>query len=255
MANGTHVRPGGTAVYNPESTDTDITGFTTEVGKLTIQNGSGDYNSNGVVDAADYVLWRKNPGGFGGTPAGYDAWRAKFGSSAASKLDMSAGSVFEWELGALSTSDPGVNFDQVVVGGNLVLGGTSSLNLDFTLPSLAAADPNAGDPFWNSPHSWKIIDTTTNTGSTNFASITNGTWSLGHFTTTVGAGADAGDIFLNYLVPGSGSALGTAAVPEPAIWMLAAFGALGSLLFRTRSFSWGLSHGAAAQTPFHMKTR
>ena len=98
---------------------------------------------------------------------------------------LSAGSVFEWELGSLSTSGPGVNFDQVVVGGNLVLGGTSSLNLDFTLPSLAAADPNAGDPFWNSPHSWKIIDTNTNTGGTNFSSITNGTWSFGHFTTTV----------------------------------------------------------------------
>ncbi|HEX2473935.1 MAG TPA: serpin family protein [Lacipirellulaceae bacterium] len=36
---------------------------------------NGDYNGDGVVDGADYVVWRKNDG----TPAGYDAWRANFG--------------------------------------------------------------------------------------------------------------------------------------------------------------------------------
>jgi hypothetical protein len=40
---------------------------------------TGDYNGDGVVDAADYVVWRKNPGGFGGDPAGYNSWRANFG--------------------------------------------------------------------------------------------------------------------------------------------------------------------------------
>ncbi len=35
----------------------------------------GDYNQNGVVDAADYVVWRKNDG----TQQGYDNWRANFG--------------------------------------------------------------------------------------------------------------------------------------------------------------------------------
>jgi PEP-CTERM motif len=38
---------------------------------------SGDYNQDGVVDAADYVVWRKD----GGTQAGYEAWRAHFGTS------------------------------------------------------------------------------------------------------------------------------------------------------------------------------
>jgi hypothetical protein len=40
----------------------------------------GDHNRDGKVDAADYVLWRKNPDNFGGTPDGYDAWRANFGA-------------------------------------------------------------------------------------------------------------------------------------------------------------------------------
>jgi hypothetical protein len=44
----------------------------------------GDYNGNGIVDAADYVLWRKNPAAFGGNPAGYNTWRTHFGQTAGS---------------------------------------------------------------------------------------------------------------------------------------------------------------------------
>jgi hypothetical protein len=41
----------------------------------------GDYNDDGQVDAADYVVWRKNPGAFGGDPGGYNTWRANFGAA------------------------------------------------------------------------------------------------------------------------------------------------------------------------------
>jgi T5SS/PEP-CTERM-associated repeat protein len=40
----------------------------------------GDYNKNGTVDAADYVVWRKTDG----SPAGYNLWRANFGRTAGS---------------------------------------------------------------------------------------------------------------------------------------------------------------------------
>jgi hypothetical protein len=40
----------------------------------------GDYNGNGVVDAADYVAWRKNDG----SPAGYNTWRTHYGQTAGS---------------------------------------------------------------------------------------------------------------------------------------------------------------------------
>ena len=53
---------------------------------------AGDYNSNGVVDAPDYVMWRKNAGTgnalpnnlIGGTigMAQYNQWRANFGNTA-----------------------------------------------------------------------------------------------------------------------------------------------------------------------------
>jgi hypothetical protein len=46
---------------------------------LTITAGlSGDFNNDGAVDAADYVVWRKN---FDGDQAKYFAWRANFGAS------------------------------------------------------------------------------------------------------------------------------------------------------------------------------
>lgn len=41
----------------------------------------GDHNGDGVVDAADYVTWRKLPSEYGDA-AGYDAWHENFGSSA-----------------------------------------------------------------------------------------------------------------------------------------------------------------------------
>lgn len=40
---------------------------------------TGDHNNDGIVDAADYVLWRKSPSAYGGDPAGYNEWRQHFG--------------------------------------------------------------------------------------------------------------------------------------------------------------------------------
>jgi hypothetical protein len=41
---------------------------------------AGDYNNDGKVNSQDYVLWRKSPGTYGGDPAGYNAWRANYGT-------------------------------------------------------------------------------------------------------------------------------------------------------------------------------
>lgn len=43
---------------------------------------AGDFNSNGVVDAADYIVWRKN----NSTQASYDIWRAHFGEANVTSL-------------------------------------------------------------------------------------------------------------------------------------------------------------------------
>lgn len=56
---------------------------------------TGDYNGNGRVDAADYVLWRNDPASFGGTPAGFNAWRGNFGAGAGSGSELGGSAVPE----------------------------------------------------------------------------------------------------------------------------------------------------------------
>jgi hypothetical protein len=64
----------------------DLSQFVTGqfVATFAITSGSdGDYNDDGVVNAADYVAWRKTPASFGGEPGGYNTWRETFGESSA----------------------------------------------------------------------------------------------------------------------------------------------------------------------------
>ena len=53
----------------------------------------GDFNDDGSVDAADYVVWRKTDN----SPAGYDEWRMNFGrtSGAASGAALGGAAVPE----------------------------------------------------------------------------------------------------------------------------------------------------------------
>jgi autotransporter-associated beta strand protein len=63
---------------------------------LTTTGGSapGDFNNDGHVNAADYVLWRKNPGAFGGA-GGYATWRANFGNPPGAGAGLDGGAVPE----------------------------------------------------------------------------------------------------------------------------------------------------------------
>ena len=73
--------PGGAASWNTSQLLT--TGMITFVGL------GGDYNGDGKVNAADYVLWRKNPANFGGA-SGYSTWRASFGNPPGSGTSFAA---------------------------------------------------------------------------------------------------------------------------------------------------------------------
>lgn len=55
--------------------------FFTGTGMITIPapGQEGDHNEDGIVDAADYVIWRKSPGDNGGDPGGYNAFFENFG--------------------------------------------------------------------------------------------------------------------------------------------------------------------------------
>ena len=59
-------------------------GITSVAGLVTFEGSvgplPGDFNGDDIVDAADYVVWRKNFG----TQTSYDVWRAHFGQTAGS---------------------------------------------------------------------------------------------------------------------------------------------------------------------------
>jgi hypothetical protein len=62
-------------------------------GVLTVGVGiPGDFNQNGVVDAPDYVLWRKLLGTTY-TPADYNDWRSHFGQTNLPGVGSGAGTV------------------------------------------------------------------------------------------------------------------------------------------------------------------
>jgi PEP-CTERM motif len=67
-----------------------LTGLTSPTAIVIVPTLPGDYNQNGTVDAADYVIWRKT----GGSTDDYNAWRAHFGQtfSFGSGLGVSAAS-------------------------------------------------------------------------------------------------------------------------------------------------------------------
>jgi hypothetical protein len=63
----------------------------------------GDYNGDNKVDAADYVLWRKNPAAHGGTPDGYNTWRSNFGTGTGAGSGVGGAPVPEPASGTLLT--------------------------------------------------------------------------------------------------------------------------------------------------------
>jgi autotransporter-associated beta strand protein len=112
-------------------------------GVINVGNGAGapagDYNGNGTVDAADYALWRKNPGAYGGDPAGYNTWKSNFGSTGGGvgALNVGAGSVavdtLNLNVGSV-TATGGVNVATALTGNGTITG-------NVTLASGASVSP------------------------------------------------------------------------------------------------------------------
>jgi hypothetical protein len=63
--------------------------YTTGMLSVVISPLAGDYNGNGIVDAADYIVWQN----FGSTytQGDYDVWKSTFGNSAATGSQLAGG--------------------------------------------------------------------------------------------------------------------------------------------------------------------
>lgn len=160
-------------------------------------SGAGTVIGNVVTNDPAAVI---SPGGQGSLDSN-DAIAVATGAGTLTlqnDLDMSGAGSLEWSLASLSTDNPGTDFDQLIVGSSLTLGGGSNLSLDFS--QLAGTGPGSGNPFWNSSRSWKIVDTAGDNASSTFATISNGSFSGGTFTTSI----VSGDVYLNYSVGLSG---------------------------------------------------
>lgn len=81
----------GTSVNYGQTTEVPVIANTIVRTNFSVPSSSADYNHNGVVDAADYIVWRKTLGsttlldadgnGNGSIDDGdYSVWRAKFGT-------------------------------------------------------------------------------------------------------------------------------------------------------------------------------
>jgi hypothetical protein len=68
-----------TSILMPNGSTPESAGFSLSFddGRSSPNAEPGDYNGDGNVDAADYVVWRKNDG----MQPGYNTWRANFGAS------------------------------------------------------------------------------------------------------------------------------------------------------------------------------
>jgi hypothetical protein len=62
---------------NAEFARTVLAGVIIDYVSIVTPGIPGDFNMDTKVNAADYVLWRKNPAAF--LPADYNTWRANFG--------------------------------------------------------------------------------------------------------------------------------------------------------------------------------
>jgi fibronectin-binding autotransporter adhesin len=160
----------------------NTTGSGTGTGNVSVNSG-GTLGGTGSISAAV----TNNSGGI--INPGASAGTLVIGNG----LVSSAGT-YAWELGA-NTETAG-SFDVIsLTGGNLVLGGTSRLSVNFISP---ASSPHGGDTFWNANHSWKVIALTapaSNPGNTDIYSVIHGVYTNGYFTTSVNGG---GELLLNY---------------------------------------------------------
>lgn len=171
-------------------------GTTISSGTLLVNNTAGSGTGSGSVTVNSGATLG-GTGTVGGTVSGSGTVSPGMSAGALmlqSGLNLSSGGTYLWEISVNSAIGAGTNFDQIKIsGGNLTLGGSSKLSIQFTG---TASSPDTNVAFWRYPHSWRVIalNGATNPGNTAFSSIINGGNPAGSFFITT----DANGILLNF---------------------------------------------------------
>lgn len=180
----TNVSAGTGAVIIHEGTLLAQTSYGSAIG-----TGPVTVNTNGTFGGAGLVGGPVTVKGYLSPVAGGATTNALPNLTLANGLTMNEGGTYLWDLLALvddSTGVAGRDFDRVTLtNGNLTLRGTSKLAIRF---GGTATDPDSGDPFWSTGHSWTVIqltDTAANPSASNFAALQNASFTNGTFHTTV----------------------------------------------------------------------
>ena len=181
----------------------NTTGSAFGTGAVTVQAGN-NLGGSGIISGATTMETGSllRPGNSPGV--------LTFGSD----LTLNTGVNLVWELWANTEVNSPVTFDQVVVGGNLLFGGSNGVTLDFGTTA-GGSLVNWTDTFWDSQRSWILYDVTgTTTGASNL-SLLNSVYNdaTGASLATARSGASfsiaqvGSDVVVNYIPEPSSSSL------------------------------------------------
>jgi len=221
---GTGLRKSGTGILlltgaNSYTGATQVTAGTlvingdqsTATGAVTIDLGA-TLSGNGTVGGATTISGTHNPGNSPGL------------QTFVSNLTYDSTAVFKFELTGNTNAplDKGTYYDAVNVGGDLTI--TSGAKMDLVLNG-PGSTTNYADTFWTTNRSWSIFGVS--------GSITGGSlFTLNSI--SLDSLNQAYNAYGSFEVAPGTNNLNWVAVPEPAAWILAAFGLTTAVVFRRR---------------------
>lgn len=195
------------------STGTTTVSGTISGGDINV-NSAGELKGSATINNATTIAGSLSPGNSPGL------------MTYTNGLSLLSGSTFNWELDANSNSNPGVDFDKIIVsGGNLSIASGSLSDLIF------GGTVSFADSFWSSNRSWLVFDNT-GLGTTTATPFTINSISGGGYNASYGTfswNVTSGDVFLNFNA--------ATAVPEPTSLATVALLGLGGAWYRRRKNS------------------
>jgi len=229
VASGLTIGGSGTLVLNADSsgmtrattlTDTVTVAINEKFGAAVTVNSGATLSGSGTIAGAVTVK---------GTHAVGDTVGIQTAQNGVSYL---SGAKFQWALVNNSDSSPGTDFSKLVVsGGNVSIAGGTTLNLVF---NDATSTVDWGDAFWDTDHTWTLVELQAGTLSGIFGLSSPSTWFDANGDLLSSIRSDA-----SFEVAGVGNnvVLSYAAVPEPSVCAmgLVGLGLIGWVAIRRRA--------------------